>query len=81
MRMVTGAILLLAAEQAFAHTQLVRFPNHQFTHDVLYPTSLVLACLGAAFLFWGALTDAGKPSSVAVAEAASVSKEPADAQG
>jgi hypothetical protein len=57
MRMVTGAILLVAAEQAFAHTQLVRFPNNQFTQDVLYPASSVLACLGVACLVWGVLTE------------------------
>jgi hypothetical protein len=55
--MITGAILLLAAEQAFAHTQLVQFPNHQLTRDILLPGSVVLALLGVAFLVWGALTD------------------------
>lgn len=57
MRMIAGAVLLLTAEQAFAHTQLVRFPNHQFARDVLFPASVVLAGLGLAFLVWGALTD------------------------
>ncbi|MBI1314665.1 hypothetical protein GC176_25510 [bacterium] len=77
MRMVTGAILLLAAEQAFAHTQLVRFPNHQFTRDVLYPASSVL---GIAFLIWGALVDARASSSESAHEAAAVAGEPADGQ-
>ena len=79
MRMVTGAILLLAAEQAFAHTQLVRFPNHQLTQDVLFPASAVLAGLGLAILIWGVLTDVQQTRSLASDTAAS-SERTADAE-
>lgn len=57
MRTVTGAILLLTAEQAFAHAHLVGFPNVAFVRQILIPTSLVLALFGLAFLVWGVLTE------------------------
>lgn len=57
MRMITGAILILASEQAFAHSQSVPFPNQVFASEVLYPASLVLAALGVAFLVWGTFSD------------------------
>jgi hypothetical protein len=47
MRMITGAILLLAAEQAFAH-------------QVLVPGSATLGLLGLAFLIWGLAMDGRK---------------------
>lgn len=57
MRMVTGAILLLSAEQAFAHAHLVGFPNVEFVREVLIPVSLVLALLGIGFLIWGLIAE------------------------
>lgn len=57
MRMLTGAILLLTAEQAFAHAHLVHFPNVPFVREVLIPASLVLAVFGLGFLVWGILTE------------------------
>ncbi len=57
MKMLTGAILILASEQAFAHAHLVGFPHNLFVNDVLVPTSLVLAVLGVGFLLWGILTE------------------------
>ena len=57
MRMITGAILTLAAVQAFAHAHSGRFPDHVYVKEVLLPTSLVLALFGIAFLTWGAITD------------------------
>ena len=57
MRMLTGAILLLTAEQAFAHAHLVGFPNVAFVREVLLPASLVLGLFGFAFLVWGILTE------------------------
>ncbi len=37
MRMLTGAMLLVGAEQAFAHAHLVQFPNHIEARTVLMP--------------------------------------------
>jgi hypothetical protein len=55
--MVTGAILILAAEQAFSHAHLVVFPDRVFAREVLIPTSLVLTAFGVGFLIWGILTE------------------------
>lgn len=57
MRCVTGAILLLGAEQAFSHAHLIGFPHHLFAREVLLPASLVLSVLGVGFLVWGLLTE------------------------
>lgn len=62
MRMLTGAILLLTAEQAFAHAHLIGFPHELFAREVLYPASLLLGCCGGGVLVWGLLTD--RPSSI-----------------
>ncbi len=61
MRMLTGAILLLTAEQAFAHANLVGFPNVEFVREVLIPASMVLGAFGLAFLVWGVLTERKQP--------------------
>lgn len=57
MRLLAGAILLLAAEQSFAHAHLVNFPNHDVAAGVLVPASLVFVVLGALLAGWGILTD------------------------
>lgn len=57
MKMITGAILILTGEQAFAHSQMVPFPNQIFANEVLYPTSMVLVGLGVCFVVWGILSD------------------------
>lgn len=57
MKLVTGAILLLAAEQAYAHAKLVQFPNHQSAAAVLIPASLVLSVLGLLMFLWGVITE------------------------
>lgn len=62
MRMVAGAILVLAAEQAFANSMLVRFPHDTFAHQVLLPGSGALLILGVGLLIWGLLTEARRPS-------------------
>lgn len=62
MRIVAGAILILAAEQAFANALLVRFPHDTFANQVLLPASCALLLLGAGFLVWGVLTEPRKPS-------------------
>ena len=60
MRMLTGAILLLAAEQAFSHSFLIGFPHQATASEVLAPASLVLAALGLVFLVWGLVQDIRK---------------------
>jgi membrane-bound ClpP family serine protease len=57
MRMLVGAVLIAVAEQAFAHSQLVQFPNHLFASEILLPSSGVLLTLGVVMMTWGALTD------------------------
>lgn len=57
MRMVTGAILIAAAEQAFAHAHSIGFPHAVFASQVLMPTSVVLLGVGLVFLLWGILTE------------------------
>lgn len=57
MQMITGAILILATEQAFAHGYSAHFPNQVFGSEVLVPTSLVLTMIGVGFLIWGAITE------------------------
>ena len=57
MRMLTGAILIASAEQAFSHAHLVGFPYAVFAREVLLPTSMVLALAGLAFLVWGILVE------------------------
>lgn len=57
MRMVTGGILIAAAEQAFAHAHSIGFPHSIFAGQVLLPASLVLLLAGLAFLIWGVITE------------------------
>lgn len=62
MRMLTGALLLLAAEQAYAHANLVQFPNHVEARSILIPASLLLLGLGTVMLLWGVWTERRKDS-------------------
>jgi len=57
MRMVTGAILIAAAEQAFSHAHLIGFPHSIFASQVLWPASVVLLAAGAGFLLWGVFSE------------------------
>ncbi len=57
MKLLSGAVLLVGAEQAFAHALLVQFPNHESASSVLVPASLVLLTLGSILLIWGLLTE------------------------
>lgn len=60
MKLVAGALLLLAAEQAYAHAHLVQFPHHDVASSVLVPASLVFLVLGSLLLLWGLLTETRK---------------------
>ena len=53
MRMITGAVLILTAEQAFAHSLSIGFPNTQIAQDILYPASMILAGAGVLLIVWG----------------------------
>ena len=56
MKLITGAILLLAAEQAYAQAHLIQYPNTPAA-DVLVPASLVFLVLGVLILVWGLLSE------------------------
>ncbi len=57
MRMVTGAVLIVAAEQAFSHAYSIGFPHSVYAIEVLVPTSFVLLVAGLSFLIWGVVTE------------------------
>ena len=57
MKLLSGVILLLAAEQAFAHAQLVQFPNHDVASQILVPASVVFVTLGSLLVVWGLFTE------------------------
>ena len=57
MRMISGSVLILAAEQAFAHAHLIGFPHHVFAHEVLIPVSITLLLVGVGLLIWGVITE------------------------
>lgn len=57
MRMISGSLLLLVAEQSFAHAHSIPFPHNEFAYDLLLPISAGAAALGVAFLVWGLLTE------------------------
>lgn len=59
MRTVTGAILLTAAEQSYAHACLVPFPHHESAVQIFVPASVVFLAVGLVFLVWGVLTERG----------------------
>ncbi|MCA9061942.1 MAG: hypothetical protein KDA96_02755 [Planctomycetaceae bacterium] len=57
MKIVGGCLLLLIAEQAYAHANLVQFPNHIQAAAVLIPTSLAAAAAGLILLGWGLISE------------------------
>ncbi len=61
MRVLAGAMLLLAAEQSFAHAHLIGFPNHDVAARVLVPASLVFLLMGCLLMTWGILADFRTP--------------------
>lgn len=64
MKMLSGSVLLLAAEQAFAHAQLTQFPNHDDASAVLIPASVVFVSLGSILWIWGLLSEIRGKSKV-----------------
>ena len=63
MRLIAGAILLLAAEQAYAHAQLVPFTNRDTALRVFIPAAIGLSIFGALLILWGLFTDGRTPNT------------------
>ena len=57
MKLVAGAILLHAAEQAYAHAHLVDFPHYRTVSPILLPVSAVLGIVGLVLLIWGVVVE------------------------
>lgn len=57
MKLLSGAVLLVGAEQAFAHSLLVQFPNQDTGARVLVPASVVMLAMGVVLVIWGLLTE------------------------
>jgi hypothetical protein len=57
MKLVSGALLLVASEQAFAHSKMVVYPHQEAAAEVLLPASVVFLTLGSLLLIWGLLTE------------------------
>lgn len=57
MKLVSGALLLVGAEQAYAHANLVQFPNYEPAAAVLFPAAVVFLALGMLLFVWGLLTE------------------------
>lgn len=57
MRMIAGAVLALAAVQAFASAHTIPFPHGVFARDVLVPVSAALALLSGFLLLWGIVAE------------------------
>ena len=66
MKLLSGAVLLHAAEQAFAHAELVQFPNHEEARQVLFPAAVVFLALGSILVIWGALTEVRRSKDASV---------------
>jgi hypothetical protein len=63
MKLVSGALLLLGAEQAYAHANLIQFPNYEPAAAILFPAAIVLLVLGVLLLGWGLLTETRRGSA------------------
>ena len=57
MKLLSGALLLLAAEQAYAHAKLLQFPNQDSAAQVLIPASVAFLVVGLVLCFWGLFSE------------------------
>ena len=57
MRTVTGALLILAGEQAFSHAYLIGFPHQIYAQTILIPFAAISTLTGIGFLISGWLSD------------------------
>jgi hypothetical protein len=55
-------LLILTAEQAFAHAHMANYPNEPRVRDVLYPAAGVALVLGVALMTWGLFSDRRRPT-------------------
>jgi len=62
MRLIAGALLILTAEQAFAHAHMANYPNEPRVREVLYPAAGVALLLGVALMTWGIFTERRPPA-------------------
>ena len=68
MRMITGALLLLVAEQAFYHAHSIGFPHYRFVNEVLLPLSGLLGVIGVVLIgvgLWFDRPQQSRPSTEA----------------
>jgi hypothetical protein len=63
MKMMSGALFLVASEQAFAHAKLVQFPNEDAAASVLIPASVLFLTLGTILFVWGLVTESRRSTS------------------
>lgn len=63
MRMLTGVVFLVLAEQAFAHAHLIGFPHQEYASQFLIPASVVGLALGVGCLIWGFFTERGSSAA------------------
>ena len=61
MRSLTGAVLILAAEQAFSHAFLIGFPHQAYAQKILIPFAAAAGSIGLGYLLFGYFRDQ-KPS-------------------
>lgn len=57
MKILSGAVLLVGAEQAFAHALMIQFPHQDTASKVLVPASVVMLAMGALLVVWGLLIE------------------------
>lgn len=57
MRSLTGALLILTGEQAFAHAHLINFPHQIYAQSILIPFALVSIVIGLIYLVLGYFLD------------------------
>lgn len=70
-KLIAGSLLIVAAEQAYAHTWLIGFPHHVHASEVLVPASVVLLTLGLGMLLWGIWTEIGEKKAAKAEASAS----------
>ena len=57
MKILAGCVLIHSAEQAYAHMNLIQFPNYETASQVLLPTSIAILVLGVLLVTWGCIEE------------------------
>ena len=57
MRLLCGGVFLVGAEQAYAHSLLITFPNQEAAARILIPASIGFAALGTVLAIWGLISE------------------------